>query len=334
MSNIHELYSEYTSKLDDETKPEDAALLKAEFYEKLKDADLNSTDPNNRTLLHKAVMLEDVDLVRYLLKRNVNAKSKDKHDRSPMIYALVSQNEIIIRDLVNAGCDVDEPDMLGNTHLLWAIFAGDIAKIELLLSLGANVHAITAPPEKKSILAHTCDTTLIDHTKKSYILKLLFQYGVGIGLNFDSVSLPPDIIDRMVTVGSQKNGKYNHDKTPGFETSICSVDKFLALAASKNASENVFNFKGLAVTTARVLSKEDNISDEKIREELKKLLVELRQRALGASSLKELYSFYIAKNFTLFQKNPNISNLPPDALAVIAKQSEEIQQILENKKKT
>lgn len=108
----------------------------------------------NRKKLFEAVKDHEPDVVEELLEKEVPPDVKDKDGMTPLhilmggnarnptelITANVPERAGIARMLVEAGCDVNEPDNDGETALHKASEAGQTSAVETLLELGADVH--------------------------------------------------------------------------------------------------------------------------------------------------------------------------------------------------
>lgn len=57
---------------------------------------------------------------------------------------LAARNWEIVKELINAGANVNQKNSEGETPLMFASMAGDIERVKVLLSAGANVNAISS----------------------------------------------------------------------------------------------------------------------------------------------------------------------------------------------
>lgn len=115
---------------------ENLELFKSSFD----DSELFKVDKNGKTLLHHAVLLGNIDLVKYLIAKGTNLNSKDDLEWTPLHYAVQIHNLSIVELLLAAGANSNEVDSYGNTVLWRAVFEskgrGEI--ISLLLRNNAN----------------------------------------------------------------------------------------------------------------------------------------------------------------------------------------------------
>ena len=96
-------------------------------------------DKMGYTPLYLAIDKNNLEIVKLLLKHNVNANRRDKFDRTPLLFAISKGNSQIVKELVSNGAEVDGKNSLGMTPFMkaWTDNQMDIAKI--LLDHGADV---------------------------------------------------------------------------------------------------------------------------------------------------------------------------------------------------
>ncbi|BFZ23453.1 hypothetical protein BsWGS_26492 [Bradybaena similaris] len=107
-------------------------------------ADVNITDVDGNTVLHLA--------------------------------ATTSMSQSNMRAMINAGCDVNYQNNQGVSHLMLAVRMCDIAVVSTLLSLGADVNAVSHKDASKTALS--CVPKEHSHTEKALCcIKLLLENG-------------------------------------------------------------------------------------------------------------------------------------------------------------
>jgi ankyrin repeat protein len=113
-----------------------------------KGADVNAVSELGHTPLILAAMSgHSSEIVRLLLSRHANPKQVAQADRmSPLIGAAKAADLDSIRQLVEAGGDVNGADLGGMTPLIYAAANGNLPAVQLLLAKRANVNAVSAPP--------------------------------------------------------------------------------------------------------------------------------------------------------------------------------------------
>jgi ankyrin repeat protein len=113
-----------------------------------KGADVNAVSELGHTPLILAAMSDrSSEIVRLLLSRKADPKAVARADRmSPLIAAAKGNDLDSIRQLVEAGGEVNGADLGGMTPLIYAAANGNLAAVKLLLAKNANVNAVSAPP--------------------------------------------------------------------------------------------------------------------------------------------------------------------------------------------
>ena len=96
--------------------------------------------------LHQAVEHKRTDVVRLLLQRGANVNRRDSSRLTPLFYACDAET---IAALVSAGADLLARDDSGYraTALHFAAYNGDVKIVELLMSAGCDVSALTSKGE-------------------------------------------------------------------------------------------------------------------------------------------------------------------------------------------
>jgi uncharacterized protein len=116
----------------------DKARLKAEIQ---LSGDPDQTDKDGRTLLMRAVIEGDAELVEMLVRSGASVNYQDRINAySALHFAAQDQRPDIIKVLVDAGANLEAMDSFGNTALNRATFysQGKGETILMLLGLGAN----------------------------------------------------------------------------------------------------------------------------------------------------------------------------------------------------
>lgn len=110
-------------------------------------ADLNAVSDRGRTaLLLSAMSDRSAEIVRLLLSRRADAHAVDKEGMSTLLAATFGNDTATIRQLVEAGVNVNAANVFGSTPLMNAATNGNYEAVKLLLARGANVNAVSAPP--------------------------------------------------------------------------------------------------------------------------------------------------------------------------------------------
>ncbi|WP_264375227.1 ankyrin repeat domain-containing protein [Wolbachia endosymbiont (group B) of Carcina quercana] len=108
-------------------------------YDKSKNLDLDAKDSAGYAALHKAVFSRRFDEVKLLIDKGARVDVEDKHKLTPLFYAVMNNDEKMIKFLVEIGnADVN----LGkyNNPLGMAISLGRMELAEYLIDKGADIN--------------------------------------------------------------------------------------------------------------------------------------------------------------------------------------------------
>ncbi|XP_076260558.1 uncharacterized protein LOC143196611 isoform X1 [Rhynchophorus ferrugineus] len=97
----------------------------------------------NDLLLHEAVIKNDTDGVRKILKEPVDVNSRNNYGRAPIHWASARGNLEIMEMLLNSHCDIEARDKYGMRPLHMAAWHGHPEAVELLINLGACTNTVT-----------------------------------------------------------------------------------------------------------------------------------------------------------------------------------------------
>lgn len=100
-------------------------------------ADLNITLGAGETLLHRALLLENVENTRALLDAGANVNQKNEQGNAPLCYAVRNINLVTL--LLQKGADVNIQNNQGETPLMIATRMKSVAVVKLLIASGANI---------------------------------------------------------------------------------------------------------------------------------------------------------------------------------------------------
>ena len=120
-------------------------------------ADVNARDRDGRTALMHAVINQDPESIKLLLKQyKADPNVRDRSGWSALHFAAQSGAREIVRELVEAGAVVDSADEHGNTPLFRAVFAyrGTAEAVTSLLELGADPDHLNRHGMSPRKLAH------------------------------------------------------------------------------------------------------------------------------------------------------------------------------------
>lgn len=102
--------------------------------------DLNAVDKDGRTVFHKAVIADDLEVVEKLLTKKSDLNIKDKQGRTALHHTQWKGNYRIARHLIAAGANMDEPDYAGFTILNYAAILGHTRLLVILIASGVLMY--------------------------------------------------------------------------------------------------------------------------------------------------------------------------------------------------
>lgn len=102
--------------------------------------DVNTIDKDGRTVFHKAVMADDLEIVEKLLTKKTNLNIKDKQGRTALHHTQWKGNYKIARLLIAAGANINEPDYAGFTLLNYAAILGHTKLVIVLILSGVLMY--------------------------------------------------------------------------------------------------------------------------------------------------------------------------------------------------
>jgi len=114
-------------------KEKDLFLEKLVFLLKFR-VDVNTVDSEGKTVFHKAVLANDIEVVEKLLTKKVDLNIRDKQGRTALHHTQWKGNYKIARLLIASGADINLADYAGFTILNYAAILGH-AKLVLVLIL-------------------------------------------------------------------------------------------------------------------------------------------------------------------------------------------------------
>jgi ankyrin repeat protein/L-ascorbate metabolism protein UlaG (beta-lactamase superfamily) len=101
---------------------------------------LETTGSHQETLLHKAVLSNQIDKARFLLSQGLDPNTKDDYGRTPLMYACQRKNQSIASLLLKKGADLAATDNWGMDAMYIATRNAFKEGMALLLSRGTNMN--------------------------------------------------------------------------------------------------------------------------------------------------------------------------------------------------
>jgi ankyrin repeat protein len=137
---------ELNLKLLEACKLEDIVRVK-ELVEKganlhlLSKTALHPYNSHERSLVHIAAQIGDLDILKYLIEQGANYNAQARRGEAPLHLAVFNNYRQIIEFLItecNAAIEIKDLD--GGTPLSWAVYENKLDCVKLLLNLGANIN--------------------------------------------------------------------------------------------------------------------------------------------------------------------------------------------------
>ncbi|PWE22120.1 hypothetical protein DF188_03135 [Aliarcobacter skirrowii] len=101
---------------------------------------LDIQDKDGRTVIHKAVIADNLQVVEKLMIKKANLDIKDNHGRTALHHTQWKGNYEIARWLISAGANLNETDNSGFNILNYAAILGHIRLVITLISSGALLY--------------------------------------------------------------------------------------------------------------------------------------------------------------------------------------------------
>ena len=102
--------------------------------------DTGIQDKDGRTVFHKAVIANDLEVVEKLLTKKANLDAKDNQGRTALHHTQWNGNYKIARWLIAAGANMNEPDKAGFTLLNYAAIFGHVRLVIALIASGVLMY--------------------------------------------------------------------------------------------------------------------------------------------------------------------------------------------------
>jgi len=101
---------------------------------------INQKNKYEVTSLIKASNNGNLEIVKLLLENEANINEKDSYGWSPLIYASFNGYLEIVKLLIKNGVNINEKNNIGNTALYFASKYGYLKIVKLLVKNGANIN--------------------------------------------------------------------------------------------------------------------------------------------------------------------------------------------------
>ncbi|XPV68897.1 MAG: ankyrin repeat domain-containing protein [Halarcobacter sp.] len=143
--------------------------------------DVNTLDKEGRTIYHKAVMANDLEVVEKLLTKKNNLDIKDKQGRTALHHTQWKGNYKIARLLIAAGADINASDFAGFTILNYAAILGHTRLVIVLIASGVLMYNHNKKSksvakffkEREANLENLLDANITDSKMRSAIKEVI-----------------------------------------------------------------------------------------------------------------------------------------------------------------
>jgi len=204
-----------------------------------KGADVNAKNKDDGTPLHKAIILENIEIIKLLLEKGAKINILDKNGVSALYIAVYNNNKDIVELLLQYGADVNALNIYDISPLYIAIYNENKDMVELLLK---NNDDINAKDNNGQTPLH-----IAVYKNNSNIVKLLLQNDADVNAkNKDDIS-PLDLaIEKgnkdIVKLLQKYNIQKNSIKSGGFKKTNKRRNKKLSSRIKKtNKTRNKTN---------------------------------------------------------------------------------------------
>lgn len=102
--------------------------------------DVDTVDKDGKTIYHKVVLSDDLEVVEKLLTKKANLNIKDKQGRTALHHTQWKGNYKIARLLIASGANMDEADYAGFTILNYAAILGHTKLVSVLIASGVLMY--------------------------------------------------------------------------------------------------------------------------------------------------------------------------------------------------
>jgi len=237
--------------------------------------DINELDSNGYSILHYAIIIEDIDTVIQLIKMGADLSYKEenkKRGNSALDIAISIENEVIFNILLNCPqIELNNPDWRGETSLMTIIklnqikLEDKIKVIKKLIERGSDVNFVDSSknnaliyavnekllPVAEQLIEHGADVnflTAYDNTPLVYavekrnlpMVKLLVNHGADI--NFHIENKNKTIIMYAIELGAVDIVKYLIDIGSDLQFSNLSIFFDIVEAINKNGQKEIFEY--------------------------------------------------------------------------------------------
>jgi len=104
--------------------------------------DISYQDYAGNTLLHLAVKLKDIKLLKLFIDLGVNVNIANENRMVPLHNAILLNRLDMVDLLIESGTDIESPMELEQTPLHLAVSLGELEIVKYLVSMNANINMV------------------------------------------------------------------------------------------------------------------------------------------------------------------------------------------------
>jgi ankyrin repeat protein len=174
-----------------------------------------SNDGRTGSLLHCALVYNQDVIVKDLLENGASLDSIDSNNKTPLIAAISARQLDLVKLLIAKGAEVNDRDSNGQTPLMATIFGGELDLVKLLIAKGAKVDNRDKDGQTPLIAAISGD--------KLDIVELLIAKSAKVNEQNKDGQTPLiaaisggklDIIELLIAKSAEVNGRNQDGQTP------------------------------------------------------------------------------------------------------------------------
>lgn len=206
----------------------------------------NTKDKENRTALMWAVLTNHPDMVQTLLEFGASIQARDRNGKTAFMLALEQDNAEIIKVFLNSGFDVNSITDYGLPILSHAINRGNLATVRALLESDVDPN-VPGGPFARSPLIFAC------LNKDSHSALLLIDKGADV-TQADKNGRTPlheaarygliDVIKALLDKGADVNAADQKGRTPLMESVLSGLVKTTTILIENKAQVNLQDKQG------------------------------------------------------------------------------------------
>ncbi|TCI03923.1 hypothetical protein EZV61_06930 [Corallincola luteus] len=248
---------------------------------------LRPLGPGGLTLLHylagdsdtatEEYRLEVIDL---LIKSGISVDILDKHNRTPLFFAVVAKRPATVAALLNAGADSSLVNESGETMLMAAVQSGSLAIVEQLLAQSPD---LTQRSNDGGSLLHFAmsEHTQADDAEMLPIVRLLIRKGAPIDVALANGATPFFLAARfnrllaataLIDAGAQVNAISSDGNTALHVAVFGGGKEIVEYLLAHNADATLVNNDGL--TALHMTTPNGTLGSEDAQAEIARVLVE------------------------------------------------------------